>query len=58
MEQKASIIGGYDAVIEQHDAIVAAIEAHDVKRAQSALLKHLESVGEKLTIALLERRLK
>ena len=57
MEQKASFNWGYDEVIEQHDAIVKAIEAHDIEKAQSALRKHLESVGERLTTALLERRL-
>jgi GntR family transcriptional repressor for pyruvate dehydrogenase complex len=58
MEQKASFIGGYDMVIEQHDAILNAIEAHDVERARSALREHLESVGERLTAILLERQAK
>ena len=57
MEQKASFNWGYDEVIEQHDAIVKAIEAKNIEKAQSALRKHLESVGERLTTALLERRL-
>jgi DNA-binding GntR family transcriptional regulator len=58
MEQKASFVGGYDMVVEQHDAILKAIEAHDVERAQSALREHLESVGERLTAILLERQAK
>jgi len=58
MEQKASFVGGYDMVVEQHDAILNAIEAHDVERAQSALREHLESVGERLTAILLERQAK
>ena len=56
MEQKASITWGYEMVVEQHDAILNAIEAHDVERAQSALRQHLESVGERLTVVLLERQ--
>ena len=58
MEQKASFVGGYDMVIEQHDAILKAIEAHEVGKAQSALREHLESVGERLTAILLERQAK
>ncbi len=56
MEQKASLIGGYDMVIEQHNAILNAIEVHDVERARSALHDHLDSVGERLTAILLERQ--
>lgn len=48
MEQKATVIGGYDLVREQHNEILHAIEAHDVERAQSALRNHLDSVGERL----------
>ena len=58
MERKAATFGGYDKVYEQHGAIVAAIEAHDVKKAQLALKKHLEAVGERLTALLLERQSK
>ena len=58
MEQKASIVWGYDMVVEQHDAILTAIENRDVERAQAALREHLESVGERLTAVLLERKTK
>jgi GntR family transcriptional repressor for pyruvate dehydrogenase complex len=56
MEQKASLFGGYDRVLEQHDKILDAIEARDPARAQKAMREHLESVGERLTAALLEGR--
>lgn len=56
MEQKASVVGGYDEVIEQHDAILSAIEAHDVERAKSALREHLESVRERVAAILLEKQ--
>jgi GntR family transcriptional repressor for pyruvate dehydrogenase complex len=56
MEQKGSLVGGYDRVLEQHEAVLSAIEAHDPARAQEAMREHLESVGERLTAALLERR--
>lgn len=48
MEQKATAVGGYDLVKEEHEEILRAIEAHDVERAQSALRNHLDSVGERL----------
>lgn len=56
MEQKASLFGGYDRVYEQHEKILDAIQAHDPAMAQKAIREHLESVGERLTAALLERR--
>jgi GntR family transcriptional repressor for pyruvate dehydrogenase complex len=56
MEQKASLFGGYDSVFEQHEAVFNAILARDPARAQKAMRKHLEAVGERLTAALLERR--
>jgi len=49
MVQKTTVAGGYDLVKEEHEEILRAIEAHDVKRARSAMRKHLESVGERLT---------
>jgi hypothetical protein len=55
MEQKASLVGGCDGVVEQHDAIVEAVEAHDAERAQSALRTHLESVRERIAAILLEK---
>lgn len=56
MEQKASVIGGYHLVKEQHDKILRAIEAHDVERARSALRSHLESTGDKLVSILLKKQ--
>lgn len=56
MEQKASLFGGYDRVYEQHEAVLDAIQARDPVRAQKAIRDHLESVGERLTAALLEKR--
>ena len=56
MEQKASLFGGYDQVYEQHEKILDAIQARDPVRAQKAIRDHLESVGERLTVALLEKR--
>jgi len=58
MERKAATFGGYSKVYEQHDAIVAAIEARDAGKAQIALKRHLEAVGERLTALLLERQSK
>lgn len=57
MEQGQRAMGGYNSIREQHDEILYAIEVHDVERAQSALCKHLESVGDKLASILLERQL-
>jgi GntR family transcriptional repressor for pyruvate dehydrogenase complex len=59
MEKKVSALGEYDhqVVIEQHDAILKAVESHDTKRAQVALHRHLESVKKQLTTLLVEKRL-
>ena len=54
MEQKAKYDWGYDRVIEQHNAILNAIEARDPEAAQSAMRKHVEMAGEKLVSAILE----
>jgi len=51
-------LGDYDKLIDEHDAIVDAVEAHDVDRAQSAVRQHLESVGARLATALLGRQRK
>ena len=55
MEQKASLFDGYAQVFDQHDAVVNAIVARDPALARSAIKEHLEAVGERLTLALLER---
>ena len=52
MEQKAKYDWGYDQVIEQHQTILNAIEAHDPETAQSAMRIHLELAGEKLVSAI------
>ena len=44
----------YEKVYEQHDDIVAAIQARDGERAQAAMQVHLESIGEKLVNAILK----
>jgi DNA-binding FadR family transcriptional regulator len=43
-------------VYEQHEKILDAIQARDPASAQKAMREHLESVGERLTAALLEKR--
>jgi GntR family transcriptional repressor for pyruvate dehydrogenase complex len=58
MEQKASLFGWYDKVFDQHDAVFGAIQAHDPDNARAMMEEHLKSVGEMLTIALLERQTK
>jgi GntR family transcriptional repressor for pyruvate dehydrogenase complex len=58
MEQKASVFMDYDRVAEQHEAIVKAIEAHDPKKAQSALREHLEWAGERLKAVFLKKESK
>lgn len=55
MEQKAALVGGYDLTISQHEAILKAVEGRDVKTAEAAMRAHLESVGERLLAALLQR---
>jgi GntR family transcriptional regulator, transcriptional repressor for pyruvate dehydrogenase complex len=59
MEKKASAIGEYDhqVILKQHDAILKAVESHDINRAQVALHRHLESVKDQLTTLLVEKRL-
>lgn len=54
MEQKARYDWGYDQVIEQHEAILKAIEAHDPQTAQFSMRIHVEMAGEKLVSAILE----
>jgi GntR family transcriptional repressor for pyruvate dehydrogenase complex len=54
MEQKAKYDWGYDQVIEQHQTILNALEAHDPVTAQSAMRMHLEMAGEKLASAILD----
>jgi GntR family transcriptional repressor for pyruvate dehydrogenase complex len=56
MEQKARYDWGYDQVIEQHEAILKAVEAHDPQSAQSAMRIHVEMAGEKLASAILETK--
>jgi GntR family transcriptional repressor for pyruvate dehydrogenase complex len=58
MEQKANLFWDYDVVFEQHGEILGAIEAHDIKKAQSALRRHLESAGKRFKEALLEKHSK
>jgi GntR family transcriptional repressor for pyruvate dehydrogenase complex len=58
LEQKASVMMDYDRVSEQHEAIVGAIEARNVKKAQSALREHLEWAGERLMAVLVKRESK
>jgi GntR family transcriptional repressor for pyruvate dehydrogenase complex len=55
MEQKASVYWGYDKVLEQHEAILEAIEVRDAEKAQAALREHLEITGRRLIAILLER---
>jgi len=56
MEQKAKYDWGYDQVVEEHEAILSAIEAHDPETAQSAMRVHVEMSGEKLVSAILETK--
>ncbi|WP_022667571.1 FadR/GntR family transcriptional regulator [Desulfospira joergensenii] len=53
MEQKARHDWGYENVVEQHRAIVRAVEARDPALAQEALRSHLESTGERLVAAIM-----
>ena len=45
-------------IIKQHDAILEAVEARDVERAQEALHRHLEASANNLSSILLHRQLK
>ncbi len=48
MEQKASIVGDYDQVSEQHEVILEAVEARNEQKARSAMREHLAWAGERL----------
>ena len=48
-----SVKENYKLLIEQHTNILCAVEAHDVKRAQSAMRDHLKQTGDKMASILL-----
>ena len=52
MEQKTEYKWGFQEVVEQHEAIIRAIEAHDPDAAQAAIRRHLEKAGAKLIAAI------
>lgn len=52
MEQKASIVGDYDRVSEQHELILEAVEARNEKKARSAMREHLAWAGKRLVAAI------
>lgn len=52
IEQKANFEVIYGKVYEQHDDIVAAIQARDGEKAEASMQVHLESIGEKLVAAI------
>jgi len=52
MEQKAKYNWGYDQVVDEHEAILNAIEARDVEKAQLAMRVHVERAGQKLVSAI------
>ncbi|WP_236890752.1 FadR/GntR family transcriptional regulator [Desulfoluna limicola] len=54
MEQKYRFDWGREHVAAEHEAIMDAIEAHDVDAAQSAMRTHIKKAGEKLVAAILE----
>ena len=56
MEQKAKYNWGYDQVIEEHEAILNAVESRDAERAQSAMRIHVERAGNKLVSAIKETK--
>ena len=56
MEQKAKYDWGYEQVIEEHEAILNAIETRDAEKAQSAIRVHVEKAGDKLVSAILETK--
>ncbi len=58
MEQKAKYNWGYDQVLEEHEAILKAIEARDSESAQAAMQVHVEVAGEKLMSAILDTKTK
>jgi GntR family transcriptional regulator, transcriptional repressor for pyruvate dehydrogenase complex len=53
MEQKASLVGDYDRVSEQHEVVLEAVEAHNARKAQSAMREHLQWAGERLMAVIL-----
>jgi len=53
MEQKALIDEGGNKVYEQHEKIIADLEAGDAEKAEKALKARLLSTGEKLITATL-----
>ena len=55
MEQMAKYDWDFEQVLEEHQAILNAIEAHDTEAAQSAMRIHVEIAGKKLKSALLEK---
>ncbi|MGE4557395.1 MAG: FadR/GntR family transcriptional regulator [Desulfovibrionaceae bacterium] len=54
MQQKAKYDWGFDRVVEEHEAILHAIEAHDADAAQAAMQQHIEAAGGKLAYAMQE----
>jgi len=56
MEQMAKYDWDFDQVLEEHEAILKAIEARDPETAQSAIRRHVEIAGAKLVAALLEKK--
>ena len=58
MGQKAKYDWGYDQVIEEHEAILNAVESRDVEKAQSAMRIHVEKAGNKLVSAIKETKSK
>ena len=52
MEQKAKYDWGFSHVEEEHNAIIKAIETHDIQAAQEAMHAHIETAGAKLIAAM------
>ena len=52
MEQKAKYDWGFSHVEEEHNAIIKAIETHDIQAAQEAMHTHIETAGAKLIAAM------
>ena len=55
MEQMAKYDWDFEQVLEEHQAILDAIEARDPDNAQTAMRIHVEIAGKKLSSALLEK---
>lgn len=53
MEEKAKHDWGFDRVLEEHEALLKAIEAHDPDAAQIAIQTHIKDAGNKLVAAVL-----